>query len=49
MDLNELEELAQSIRKIVTDNKKFLNKVMDEDFEAEVEIEEDLSEDFEEL
>jgi hypothetical protein len=49
MDLNELEELAQSIRKIVTDNKKFLNKVMDEDFEAEEEIEEDLSEDFEEL
>jgi hypothetical protein len=49
MDQIELEELAQNIRKIVTDNKKFLDKVMDEDFEPEEEIEEDSSEDFEEL
>ena len=49
MDQNELEELARSVRKIVTDNKKFLDKVMDEDFEPEEEIAEDPSEDFEEL
>jgi hypothetical protein len=49
MDQNELEELAQSVRKIVTDNKKFLDKVMDEEFEPEEEIEEDSSGEFEEL
>ncbi len=53
MELDELEELAQNIRKLVNDNKKFLDKVMDEDFEPEEEIEtgkeEDTAEDFEEL
>ncbi|MBP1752506.1 MAG: hypothetical protein H6Q57_1342 [Geobacteraceae bacterium] len=49
MDQNELEELAQNIRKIVQDNRKFLEKVMDEDFEPDEEKEEDFSQDFEEL
>ncbi len=52
MELDELEELAQNIRKLVNDNKKFLDKVMDEDFEPEetgAEIEEGSTEDFEEL
>jgi hypothetical protein len=49
MDQNELEELAQNIRKIVQDNRKFLEKVMDEDFEPDEEREEDSPEDFEEL
>ncbi len=53
MERNELEELALNIRKLVNDNKKFLEKVMDEDFEPEEEteegIEEDSAEDFEEL
>ncbi len=53
MERNELEELALNIRKLVNDNKKFLEKVMDEDFEPEEETEEkteeDSAEDFEEL
>jgi hypothetical protein len=49
MDQNELEELARDVRKIVQDNKKFLEKVLDEDFEPEEEIDEESSEDFEEL
>jgi hypothetical protein len=49
MDQNELEELAQNIRKIVRDNRKFLEKVMDEDFEPDEEKEEDFPQDFEEL
>lgn len=50
MDQNELEELTHSIRKIVTDNRKFLEKVLDEDFEPEEETDEDEpSELFEEL
>ncbi len=44
-----MEELAHSIRKIVQDNKKFLEKVMDEDFEPQEETEEESSGDFEEL
>ncbi len=52
MELNELEELALNLRKIVNDNRKFLDKVMDEDFEPEEQPEEDTEEtdeDFEEL
>ncbi len=53
MELNELEELTLNIRKLVNGNKKFLEKVMDEDFEPEEEIETDeeeaAAEDFEEL
>lgn len=43
---NELEELSQEIRKNIEANRKFLERVMDEDFEAD-EMEE--SEAFEEL
>jgi Sec-independent protein translocase protein TatA len=49
MDQNELEELARNIGKIVAENRKFLDKVMDEDFESEEEIEEDTTDNFEEL
>jgi hypothetical protein len=49
MDQTELEELASAVRKIVKDNRKFLNQVMDEDFEPEEEIEDDPVDDFEEL
>ncbi len=53
MELNELEELTLNIRKLVNDNKKFLEKVMEEDFDPEEELEEqvdeDTGEDFEEL
>lgn len=38
---NELDELTQEIGKIIKDNKKFLDRVMDEDFEPEEEIEEE--------
>jgi hypothetical protein len=48
-DQKELEELARSISSLIQDNRKFLKKVMDEDFEPEEEIEEDTTEDFEEL
>ncbi len=52
MEINELEELALNIRKLVDDNRKFLDKVMDEDFEPEEtegKDEEGTIEDFEEL
>ncbi len=49
MEQNELEELARDVRKIVQDNKKFLEKVLDEDFEPDEEIEEESAEEFEEL
>lgn len=52
MEINELEEMALNIRKLVDDNRKFLDKVMDEDFEpeeTEEETEEGTTEDFEEL
>ena len=48
-DQQQLEELARSINNLIQDNKKFLEKVLDEDFEPEEECEEDLSEDVEEL
>lgn len=49
MDQHELEELAECVRKIVQDNKKFLEKVMDEDFDPEDEAEADPPEDAEDL
>lgn len=47
----EFEELARDIRNLIRDNKRFLDRVMEEDFEPEAdEIEaEDSVEDFEEL
>ena len=38
---NELDELTRVISKIITDNKKFLDRVMDDDFEPEEEVEEE--------
>ncbi len=32
---DELDELTKEIRKVITDNRKFLDKVMDEEFEAD--------------
>ena len=46
---NELDELTREISKIITDNKKFLDRVMDDDFEPEEEVEEEESEIIEEL
>ncbi len=34
---NELDELSKEIRKVIAGNKKFLKRVMDEDFEPEEE------------
>jgi hypothetical protein len=48
-DQNELEELARNISSLIQDNRKFLEKVLDEDFEPEEESEKDTAEDFEEL
>lgn len=49
MEQNELEELVNDIRKVVQDNRKFLEKVLDEDFDPGEETEQEQSEDFEEL
>jgi hypothetical protein len=38
---NELEELTREITRVIADNKKFLDRVMDDDFEPELEEEED--------
>lgn len=38
---NELDELARDIRKLITENRKFLDKVLDEDFEPEEDDSED--------
>ena len=43
-----LDELSREIRKIILDNKKFLARVMDEDFEPEEEMEEEITENLEE-
>jgi len=48
-DQQELEELARNINNLIQDNRKFLEKVLDEDFEPEEECDEDTTEDFEEL
>ncbi len=33
---NELDELSREIKKVIAGNKKFLKRVMDDDFEPEV-------------
>lgn len=49
-DKNELEELTREITRVIADNKKFLDRVMDDDFEPEVdEEEEEEEENIEEL
>ena len=37
----ELDELSREIRKIISDNKKFLDRIMDEEFESDEESEEE--------
>ncbi len=34
-DTNELEELSKEIRKIIDENRKFLGRIMDDEFEPE--------------
>ena len=34
---NELDELSREIKKVISDNKKFLDRVLDEEFEPEEE------------
>jgi hypothetical protein len=46
---DEFDELSKEIRKIITDNKEFLSRVMDDDFEPEEEEEEGEEESVEEL
>lgn len=46
---SELDELTREISRIISDNKKFLDRVMDDDFEPEEEIEEEDEEITEEL
>ena len=41
MEKNELDELTREIRKIISDNRKFLARVMDDDYEPEEEVEEE--------
>jgi hypothetical protein len=38
---NEFAELSKEIRKIISENKKFLDRVMDEEFEPEEETDEE--------
>lgn len=38
---NELEELTREITRVIADNKKFLDRVMDDDFEPELDEEEE--------
>jgi hypothetical protein len=45
---NELDELARDVKKVIADNKKFLDRVMDDDFEPE-EADEEEEEQIEEL
>jgi hypothetical protein len=40
----ELDELTQEVRKIIEDNRKFLERIMDDEFEAEEEMEDELPE-----
>ncbi len=47
---NELDELSREIRKVIENNRKFLDRVMDEEFEPDDEADETKDEDvFEEL
>jgi hypothetical protein len=38
---NELDELSREVRKIISGNKKFLDRIMDDEFEPDEEIEEE--------
>jgi hypothetical protein len=37
----EQDELSKEIRKIISENKKFLDRIMDEEFELEEEVDEE--------
>jgi len=41
---DELDELSREIKKVISDNKKFLDRVLDEEFEAEEEADEEAEE-----
>ena len=45
---NELDELSREIKKIISDNKKFLDRVLDDEFESEQEAAEEAEEEAEE-
>jgi hypothetical protein len=36
--INGVDELSKEIRKVISDNKKFLDRIMDEEFEPEDEV-----------
>ena len=36
--INGVDELSKEIRKVISDNKKFLDRIMDEEFEPEEEV-----------
>ena len=38
---NELDELTREIRKVISDNRKFLARVMDDDYEPDKEVDEE--------
>lgn len=38
---NELDELSREIKKVISGNNKFLEKIMDDEFEPDEEIEEE--------
>lgn len=40
-ETSELDELSKEIRTIIADNRKFLEKIMDDEFEPEVEDQEE--------
>ncbi len=46
---DDMEELSKEIKKIITDNKKFLERIMDDEFEPEEEEESGADEVVEEL
>ncbi|WP_169745373.1 hypothetical protein [Geobacter pickeringii] len=48
-EANELDELSKEIRKVIDANRKFLERVLDDDFDAEDAPEEQDDEGFEEL
>jgi hypothetical protein len=46
---NELDELSREIKKVIADNKKFLDRVLDEEFEPDEEVDEEEAGTIEEL
>jgi hypothetical protein len=41
MEKNDLDELTREIRKIISDNRKFLARVMDDDYEPDEDVDEE--------